>query len=187
MSPDDADSWMRMLRTWQDLAVADLTYSRWMSLFPAIFQLSRYLEKYRRLLRSAARRPAELYRVTCLLAPRVDEALTGAGQQFDAPPAPLNMGLHWILRELVRLGVVDGEHLFPDCWVPSERVLRFLRPLGLDSLEGSCSSSEKAHAIFDFMSGALGTNTANLHRAFDIPLRHVDSDRGLRRRLGWED
>ncbi len=129
MSPDDADSWMRVLRTWQDRAVADLTYSRWMSLFPAIFQLSRYLEKYRRLLTSAGRRPAELYRVTCLLAPRVDEALTGAGQQFDAPPAPLNMGLHWILRELVRLRVVEGEHLFPDCWVPSEQVLRFLRPL----------------------------------------------------------
>ena len=177
---------MEVLRTWQDRAVADLSYARWMSLFPAIYQLSRYLEKYRRLLRTAGRRPAELYRVTCLLSPRVDEALTGAGQQFDAPPAPLNMGLHWVLRELVRLDVLGGEHLFPDCWVPAEQVLRFLRPLGLNGLDGGAANSEKAAAVFGFLARELDTPTPHLHRAFDIPLRHVEGNTQLRRQLGLE-
>ena len=178
---------MNVLRTWQDKATANLTYLRWMSLFPAIYQLSRYLEKYQRLLTSAARRPAELYRVTCLLAPRVDEALTGAGQHFDAPPAPLNMGLHWVLRELVRVGVLDGNHLFPDCWVPSDRVLRFLQPLGLEPPDGRCTNSEKAHAIFKFLASELNTGSPHLHRAFDIPLRHINSSSDLRRRFGLEE
>ncbi len=185
-APDDTAPWMDVLRTWQDLAVADLSYSRWMSLFPAIYQLSRYLEKYRRLLRTAGRRPAELYRVTCLLSPRVDEALTGAGQQFDAPPAPLNMGVHWVLRELVRLEVLDGEHLFRDCWVPAEQVLRFLRPLGLNDLDGGAANSEKAAAVFAFLARELDTPTPHLHRAFDIPLRHVEGNVDLRRQLGLE-
>ena len=184
-TPDDIAAWMNVLRTWQDKATASLTYPRWMSLFPAIYQLSRYLEKYRRLLTSAARRPAELYRVTCLLAPRVDEALTGAGQQFDAPPAPLNMGLHWVLRELVRAGVLDGSHIFPDCWVPSDRIVQFLQPLGLEPSAGS--NSEKAHAIFEFLAAELHTESPNLHRAFDIPLRHIDSSSDLRRRFGLEE
>jgi hypothetical protein len=184
--PDDVAAWMNVLRTWQDRAVADLKYSRWMSLFPAIYQLSRYLEKYRRLLKSASLRPEELYRVTCLLAPRIDEALSGAGQHFDAPPAPLNMGLHWVLRELVRLRIIDGNHVFPDCWVPSDRVLRFLYPLGLNPLDGSATNSEKARAISDFLALELKM-TPHLHRAFDIPLRHIDSSAELRRRFGLEE
>ena len=185
-TPDDAGAWMEVLRNWQDSALAKLTYPRWMSLFPAIYQLSRYRSVYVRLLKSAGRRPEGMYQVTALLAPRIDEALTGAGTLFDAPPAPLNMGLHWVLRELVRLEVVGGEHLFPDCWVPSEQVLRLLGTLGLDQPDDAVSNSQKARTIFDFLASELGTETPNLHRAFDIPLRRVASDPGLRHRFGLE-
>lgn len=185
-APDDTGPWMEVLRTWQDDAVASLEYSRWMSLFPAIYQLSRYRERYRRLLISSAKRPAELYRVRSLLAPRDDEALTGAGQHFDAPPAPLNMGLHWVLRELARVRILDGQHVFPDCWVPSERVLRFLQPLGLEPPDRNSSNSEKARSIFNFLAAELRTDAPHLHHAFDIPLRHVDSRRELRCQFGLE-
>ena len=187
MQPDDVAGWMNVLRTWQDRAVANLTYSRQMSLFPTIYQLSRYLEKYRRLLTSYARRPGESYRgVTCLLSPRIDEALTGAGQHFDAPPAPLNMGLHWVLRELVRLGVLQGTHLFPDCWVPAERILRLLQPLGLEFPDTSSTNPEKAQLISDFLAAELKTEQPHLHLAFDIPLLHIDSSMKLRARFGLD-
>ena len=184
-TPDDAGAWMEVLRDWQDAALATLTDQRWMSLVPAIYQLSRYRDVYVRLLKSAGQRPENMYQVTRLLAPRVDEALSGAGTHFDAPPAPLDMGLHWVLRELVRLKIIEGEHLFPDCWVPSEQVLGLLRPLGLESDEGS-DNSKKARAIFDFLASELGTATPNLHRAFDVPLRHVASNADLRLRFGLE-
>ena len=184
-APGEPGAWMGVLRDWQDHALAKLTYPYWMSLFPAIYQLSRYRNVYVRLLKSAGQRPESMYQVTRLLAPRVDEALTGAGTDFDAPPAPLNMGLHWVLRELVRLEVVKGEHLFPDCWVPSEQVLNVLRRLGLPSDE-SLHNPEKARTIFDFLADELGTKTPNLHLAFDIPLRHIDKNEELRRELGLE-
>ena len=182
-APDEPGAWMGVLRDWQDSALDKLTYPQWMSLFPAIYQLSRYRDVYVRLLKSAGRRPEDMYLVTRLLAPRIDEALTGAGTHFDAPPAPLGMGLHWVLRELVRLEVIRGEHLFPDCWVPSEQALNVLRPFGLASDEG-LHNPEKARAIFDFLARELGTATPNLHRAFDIPLRHVASNADLCRRFG---
>ena len=187
-APEDARAWkwMEMLRDWQDDASDKLTYQRWMSLFPAIYQLSRYRDKYVRLLRSAGQRPQNMYKITCLLAPRVDEALTGAGVHFDAPPAPLNMGLHWVLRELVRLEVVEGKHLYRNCWVPSEQVLHFLRDFGLDRPHDNMRNAEKAHAIFDFLASKLETATPNLHRAFDIPIRQVASDLDIRRQLGLE-
>ena len=185
-APADAGAWMGMLRDWQDGASAKLAYPLWMSLFPAIYQLSRYRDVYVRLLKSAGERPSNMYDVTRLLAPRIDEALTGAGTRFDAPPAWLNMGLHWVLRELVRLEVVEGEHLYPDCWVPSEQVLRFLRRLGLDHPDDGMSNPQKARAISDFLASELETATPNLHRAFDIPIRYVASSADLCRRFGLE-
>ena len=186
--PEDVGAWMGMLRDWQD---GDLDPPRWMwmSLFPAIYQLSRYQDVYVRLLKSAGQRP-DNYDIGRLLAPRVDEALTGGGTHFDAPRSPLDMGLHWVLRELVRLKVVEGVRRYRDCWVPSEQVLHFLCDLGLDRPYDGMSNPQKAHAIFDFLASKLGTATPNLHRAFDIPIRHVirhvNSNQDLRRRLGLE-
>ena len=186
-TPDDDDAWMGVLRDWQDNALAKLTYPRWMSLFPGIYQLSRFRAVYVRLLKSAGRRPESMYQITRLLAPRVDEALTGAGANFDAPPAPLNMGLHWVLRELVRLQVIEGEHLFPDCWVPSKQVLRLLGMLGFEQPDDGMSNSEKARAIYAFLATELGTEPPNFHLAFDIPLRRVASDPNLRHQFGLEE
>ncbi len=184
-APDDAGAWMRMLREWQDDALDGLTYAQWMSLFPAIYQLSRYRQVYVRLLKSAGKRPVTMYDINHLLTPRVDPALTGAGTHFDAPPAPLDMGRHWVLRELVRLKVVEGEHLYPDCWMPSEQVFRFLHDnFGLDRPDDGMSNPQKARAIFNFMASELDTATPNLHRTFDIPMRHVASNPDLRRMLG---
>ena len=171
-SPDETERWMMMLRDWQDEALGHLPYSQWMSLFPTIYQFSRYLDVYQRLLQSAGRREADQYDVTSLLAPRVDEALTGTGSRFDAPPAPLQMGLHWVLRELVRSNVIDGEHLYPDCWVPSGEVVGFLERYGLE-VEEAMSPAEKAQAVSDFMASKMGVDHPHLHRAFDIPIRYV--------------
>ena len=181
--PEDEGAWMGMLRDWQD---GDLDPPRWMwmSLFPAIYQLSRYRNVYVRLLKSAGQRP-DNYDIGRLLAPRDDEALTGGGTHFDAPRSPLDMGLHWVLRELVRLKVVEGVCRYRDCWVPSEQVLHFLCNFNFDRPNGGMSNPQKAHAIFDFLASKLETATPNLHRAFDIPIRHVASNSDLRRQLGW--
>ena len=185
-TPDDPEAWMRMLREWQDDSSSKLDYAQWMSLFPAIYQFSRYREEYARLLRSARQHEAMAYGIDLLLAPRANPSFRGAGTQFDAPPAPLDMGRHWVLRELVRLGVIEGEHLYPDCWMPSEQVLGLLDRVGFVRPDDALSNPEKARAIFAFMVSELGTASPNLHRAFDIPLRYVASDQDLRRRFGLE-
>ena len=185
-APGNERAWMQMLRDWQDRESVELPYAQWMSLFPAIYQLSRYRKTYVRLLKLAGQPSVTEWDITHWLKSRVNPALTGAGTQFDAPPAPLGMGLHWVLRELVRLDVVDGEHLYADCWVPSEQMIGFLHRFGLDRPDDRMSNPPKARAIFDFLASELDTAAPNLHRAFDIPIRHVDSSSDLRRRFGLE-
>ena len=188
MNPSSENEWMKVLREWQDKAVSELKYVNWMSLFPTIYQCSRYLCTYRRLLLGAGHRK-RLDNIEVLLAPRADSDLTGAGVRFDAPPAPLDMGLHWVLRELVRLKIIEGKCLLPYCWVPSEGVLNFLERFGYKTRPARSSNSEKARSVSDFMKDKMKMNTENWHLnySFDIPLHHVASDRDLRQNLGGDD
>lgn len=99
LEPENNDrAWMNVLRERQDEAVDQLEYELWVSLFPKIHQLSRYLDTYRILITSADRRPEHRYNIEGLRAPRADPALSGAGVQFDAPPLPSRIGLHWCLK-----------------------------------------------------------------------------------------
>ena len=176
LKPEDNDeAWMNVLRSRQDEAQDRLDYRLWLSLFPTIFQLSRHLDTYRTLITSATRRPDKLYSARRLLAPRTDDALSGAGAQFDAPPLPLGLGFHWCLRELVRLRVLDASgHLAKDCYVASRSVLELLRPLGL-SIEDNSSAAVKSQAIHDFLheDGRMDSERPHLHLSFDIPIRHI--------------
>lgn len=183
LEPENNDrAWMNVLRERQDEAVDQLEYELWASLFPKIHQLSRYLDTYRILITSADRRPEHRYNIEGLLAPRADPALSGAGVQFDAPPLPSRIGLHWCLRELVRLRVLESTHFAKDCYVPARRVLELLHPLGL-SVDDSAHATAKSHAIYDFLQeeGKLDAVGPHLHLAFDIPLRHVAENEQLRR------
>lgn len=60
-----------------------------------------------------------------------------------------------------------------------------LRLFGLEPDDG-LDNPDKARATSDFLATKLDTATPNLHRAFDIPLRHVAQDEDLRRRFGLE-
>ena len=183
MKPDSTNEWMEKLRIWQDDQVSEHKYENWMSLFPTIYKYSRYLCTYRRLLLGAGQR--ERLNVGVLLEPRVDSALSNAGtSSFDAPPALLGMGLHWVLRELVRLKIVEDDRLLPYCWVPSGEVLKFLERLGYKARLSESPNSKKAGSVSAFMKDKMNTENWHLDHSFDIPLRHVASDEDLQRRLG---
>ena len=184
-APANDQSWMEVLRTRQDQAIDRLDYSYWMSLFPAIYQCSRYLDVYRRVLRTAARRPGpDRYRIESLFTPRSDPALDRTGRNFDAPPFPLNMGRHWVMRELVRLGVVRADHLLADCWVPSRDLITFLGRFGLQ-VEDGASNPDKARLVSGFLQAKLHDNP-HLYYCFDIPFLHVSADERLQQSLGLE-
>ena len=188
LRPDDDRAWMNVLRSSQDPAIDRLEYRLWLSLFPTIYQLSRHLDAYRALITSAAQRPEQLYSAKRLLTPRADGSLSGSGSQFDASPFPSEMGLHWCLRELVRLDILTADHLFADCYVPAGRVLDLLRPIGL-IVEDNADAASKSRAIYNFLSGEDRPESVKAHfgLAFDIPLRYLaeHGNEDIRRQRGF--
>ena len=166
LHPDDDHAWMGVLRRWHESAIEHLEYKLWLSLFPTVYQFSRHLDSYRTSFTSADRRPAGVYSAERLRAPRSDPALSGSGTHFDVPPLPLGgIGLHWVLRELVRCRVLSASHLFRDCYVPAGRVLGLLGPLGL-SIEDSSDAADKSKAIYDFLEENGRLDPMNPHFTF---------------------
>ena len=179
-----SEDWMNVLKEWQDESSIYMDKLQWMSLFPSIYQFSRYYEVYCRLLITSSKRPVDFFHIQALLAPRVDPALTGAGKNFDAPPAPVNFGLHWILRELYRMEIIKGDHIAPFCWVPSSRLIEFLQGVGMP-VDDNSDHQVKAKSIHNFIQNKTGSDKNNFHCAFDIPLLHIIDDEELKRELGW--
>lgn len=186
LNASDKEQWMHVLDRWHEGATNSYEYGRWMSLFPYAYIISSHLETYRQLLKKVGLRPSEKYALPVLLTPRVDEALTSTGQAFDAPPAPLGMGIHWVLRELVRLGVTRGEHLEPHCWVPEAMFLDLLEHIGMPRADLDQKDSDVASAnIHSFIASEFAKHDC-FDMTFDIPFRHLCNDTKLARELGLE-
>lgn len=84
-----------------------------------------------------------------------------------------NIGPHFVLRELVRLGFVKGENITPLCYMPGERVRDLLSKITNGDM---FQSSED---IYQLLVGALGKEKATFGNAFDLPLLALAHDKKL--------
>jgi hypothetical protein len=92
---------------------------------------------------------------------------------FDAPPSAqaLGMGRHFILRELVRFGILHSPHIYEQCFVPVARVCRLMERIG-------CSGG-----IYASLCRYLGAEKATFNGSFDLPLLFVAENEALQRRF----
>lgn len=140
----DDPQWLFPLSKWQDANIATTTYALWMTCFPALHQLGRFLERYQNILGSMVRGGLDRTRLLDCFSPRAAYTFQQAGKQFDAPPFPLRIGKYWVLRELARLNFRDcqsisGEDFLECCWVPRKRCCDIL---GIDCDEDTDNRQE---------------------------------------------
>ena len=183
VSATTAEQWIGHLDRRLDDAILHQKYDWWFRLYAILYQLNRHLDAYVRVFNTAGRRKE--FTLTKLLAPRVDSQLSGAGPRWDAPPlvdALGKIGAHWILRELVRLGVVSGGHIHRVCFVPSESVRRMAETLGCE-LHGA-EGEEASAGIHRWLSAQVGLKDYTFGACFDLPLREIDRRTDLKQEFG---
>lgn len=122
----DDPQWLFPLSAWHDANISTNTYAMWMTCFPALHQLGRFLKQYQNILGSMIRGKLERKQLLDCFSPRSAYTFQQAGKQFDAPPFPLRLGKYWVLRELARLNfkncqTTSGEAFLECCWVPRKR------------------------------------------------------------------
>jgi hypothetical protein len=92
---------------------------------------------------------------------------------FDAPPSAqaLGIGRQFILRELVRFGVLHNTRIHEQCFVPVARVCRLMERIG-------CTGG-----IYASLRRYLGPERATFGGAFDLPLLFVAENEALQRQF----
>lgn len=178
------DAWARLMEEYLDgSASGDLTYFQWVSQLLTTFQLSRWLEAYAQgfLLLAESDAPTFQFVLTQRNFP---------GLQFtelDAPSAmrALSLGANFVIRELLRLGVVrDRAAVHPLCFVPRRAVRGLIASLGGPTTERRDAPYEViSRRIHAFLVEHLGPELATFGGCFDLPLGIVAESADLREQL----
>lgn len=175
------DAWMGVLDAYIDAQTDAQTYEHWMQRFPAIYRLARYLDDYRELMLGLptwgwADGDCRLAQDN-VLKPRSASKLGGGG--ISAPPfhKTLGIGACFVVRELLRLKVVDGAKLPHACaYVPTKGVRDLLASWGYLQFEGARADIWLAKEIHTILVEHLGQEDARFDGAYDIPFQLMAYD-----------
>lgn len=175
LSDRDPGHWMRWVDHFLDGQIEESRFLQWMKQFVGIYQLSRHLDDYIEAF-LAVERLSHPFALTQVTNTRASSVFQGGG--VSAPPLSrvLGMGQCFVLRELVRRGVLANKHAHVHCFVPVARVRRMLLQMGCEELSQRQRPWEWSRAIHRFLVGHLGPAAATFHGDFDIPLQVVAED-----------
>ncbi len=148
--PKDAATWAMLIE--RVVARPDDEYQDWYHLIPLLFQCARHLEVYREIyLGLPRRRDHEFTELRTMLSPKSDVAFSGAGGFYRVPSLGARMpkGSQWVLRELLRLGVIEDGRLHRFAWVRENHVGEFFNQTlrvseGIDSAQDWSLETNKA-------------------------------------------
>lgn len=179
----EPDAWTSALREWEDRARDQPQFQRWWMFFPVAHQLRGHLEIYVRVLRRVGHSVWKQRPLQERVKPRVADVYSGAGRMFDAPFLPAGIGVHWLLREMSRLGIGPLPGTAANFgWVPDAELRRVFFGLGLE-LAPELAHEDAALRMSAFV-GKHGLSDPTLQACFCVPLRIVTRSPELCAELG---
>lgn len=161
----DADGWFAILDAFVENE--DAQYRQWINRFLATYQISRYLGDYISVFQGA-NSATEALTLQELLDVRESHLYTGTGLNMPSVRSALGIGQHFVLRELVRRGVIANRHLDAQCYVPTKKVRERLYALGCN-IPTEDWDMHTSRTISKFLESHLGVDKARFHGDFDLP------------------
>jgi hypothetical protein len=165
--------WVRLIDDFFDRQQTERhEYYHWLrGAFVGMRLISRHLDDFAELFLAIdrMRRPFDLTAVT---SPRTSPYQQRGGIAAPAITRVLGGGACFVVREMVRLGLLQNPHAFRHCYVPSNLVRKELKTLGYQEIEGAGSWPESP-AIADFLHSRLGAEQTTFGRTFDLPFQVV--------------
>lgn len=176
------EDWMGVLDQYIDEQADQQDYEQWMMRFPIIYKLSRYLDDYSDLLLQL-KYLRERFDLAEKLTPLADPDQQGGGIGAAALPRTLGIGANFVIRELIRLGVIDSPHLRAHAFVPYRRVVQLVAEMGCPEAGMMEPRLRVSPVISDFLHEHMDAEKASFCGDFDIPLKIVAEDLALQEDL----
>lgn len=179
-----AEKWMGVLESYLGAQINEAIFFEWVKQFVSIFQLARWLQDYVEafLAIDGIRRPFSLDSVT---RPGASEIWQGGGPDAPSLTRTLGMGACFVVRELVRLKVLQSEHAYPHSYVPVRRVRQIFERLGCTGIldQPSYRTSEQMYRFLVDTFGDGDIGKATFDHSFDIPFLLIADDPDLQQQF----
>ena len=171
-------SWVGIVVDFLDQSGETIRFFDWMRQFVSIIQLAHWLQDYGDAFLAIDQLNGPLLMTDIT---RLRYSSQFQGSDFDAPSIDrtLGIGACFVVRELMRLGILSSVHAYPHCYTPVRRVRNLLESIGFRGLDSDASQRwEQSVAIYEFLSEYLGER-ATFNGAFDIPFLIIAEDGDL--------
>ena len=159
-----SQEWMNIIDEYLDSLSNNTTWYYWIEKYPNIYQISKYLEEYRESFLRAERIRSN-FDLDSLTNPRLAQDLSGGG--VDAPPLRLGIGANFVIRELVRLDIIDSTELIREhCFVPRANIRKIMMKCGCQELQTPDYRYSKI--IYNFLTDQPEKLDVTFKNCFDI-------------------
>lgn len=177
-----ADEWMGVLDKYLGAQTFDIPFYHWVRQFVSIYQIARWLPEYvwSFLAIDKSKVRFDLDRVT---RPAINSDFAGGGPSAPPLTRTLGIGACFVVRELVRTGVLQNEFAHDHAYVAVGRVRYLFARLGMTNLQEESASYRHSRQIRDFLVDHLGPNRAHFNRCFDLPFLAIAEDSELQTRF----
>ena len=177
-----AERWIGVLDNYLDTETNESLFYQWVRQFVSIYQIARSLREYVGVFLDIDKH-TDRFDFDQILTPRTASTQSGGG--WDAPPLTrvLGIGACFVVRELVRMGVLSSRHAHDHAYVGVGRVRNVFVRLGMSDLRGEGASYRHSSQIHRFLIDHLGPDRAHFDRCFDLPFLAIAESAELQKRF----
>jgi len=176
------DRWLNSMLEIIDSPNDNQQYYHWIG-FTGVrfFQFNRWLDDYISVFQDINKHKQSMPLET-LMKPRSNPSYSGTGIEPPSVTRALGaVGIHFVLRELVRHEVIRNDIMFSQCFVPSRKMKEMFKYLsnGVDF--------ESSEEIMEFLTENMPGMDATFGKCFDIPFQMIIRNDELLHELVHED
>ena len=176
------DRWLNSMLEIIDSPNDNQQYYHWIG-FTGVrfFQFNRWLDDYMSVFQDIDKHKKPMT-IETLMKPRSNPSYSGTGIEPPSVSRALGtVGIHFVLRELVRHEVIRNELIFSQCFVPSQKMKEMFKYLsnGVDF--------ESSEDIMAFLTENMPGMDATFGKCFDIPFQMIIRDDELLHELVHAD
>ena len=177
-----ADGWIGVLEDYLGSQTYDVRFYHWIRQFVSTYQIARWLPEYVLgfLDIDKFKKRFDLDQVT---RPAMNPDSAGGGPSAPPLTRALGIGACFVVRELVRTGVLKKRLANDHAFVAVRRVRSVLDRLGMNGLQGEAASYRHSPRIHSFLIDHLGPEKAHFDHCFDLPFLAIAEDSELQTRF----
>ena len=175
---ENREAWIEILEHFLDQSGETIQFYHWMRQFVSIVQFANWLQDYGDAFLQIGKLDDD-FPLTSITRPRFSSLFQGSDIRPPSIDRTLGIGACFVVRELMRLGVLSSVHAHEHCYTPVSRVRRLLESIGCPNLDSNVHQRwEQSRTIYQFLCEHL-EERATFDKAYDIPFLIIADDERL--------